>query len=116
MNLPDGREIAHAPSVWPTFDSDMPWAERVEEFSADGSSIVLADFSAQIDTKIQEWNTSQGWDPGSGDRVELAQTHGGGCACGFSTPPSQGVAYLALAALGLLRRGARRRNEPEAGA
>src|SRR5262249_48082617 len=35
MILPDGRQVALTPQLsWPGFTSDMPWAERIEEFTS----------------------------------------------------------------------------------
>jgi hypothetical protein len=118
MNLPDGREVAHPAGAWVSFGDAMPWAERVEEFSKDGTSVVLADFGDEIEAELDAWNRSQGWDPGSADRERLSETQGGGtCACGVSGPPSQGLAYLLFGALALVRRmGSGRRRAQSNGA
>ena len=40
LTLPDGREAAHEFGTSPQFGGSMPWAERVEEFTADGMRIL----------------------------------------------------------------------------
>jgi len=76
--LPDGREVGldrvtnpSSPSAvtvkWPTFRSEMPWVERVEELGGSTGPIVLVDNSATIDRLLKEWNDSIGWIPGGLD-------------------------------------------------
>jgi hypothetical protein len=71
--LPDGREVGLArvenPSSpsgsmfqWPKFTTEMPWAERVEELTANGP-VVLVDNHDRIDRLLKEWNDSIGWIP-----------------------------------------------------
>jgi hypothetical protein len=113
MNLSDGREVAYSGTSWPGFDNDMPWAERVEEFSPEGDRVELANFGDAIDDALTASNAAQGYDPASADRENLSQTSGGGaCACGVRAPPAHGVGLLILGALGVLRRtGSRRGRE-----
>jgi hypothetical protein len=64
MTLPDGMSVALAPqSSWPGFTTDMPWAERIEEFPSAGAPIVLVDNSDRIASQVKLWNDSQGWPP-----------------------------------------------------
>jgi hypothetical protein len=69
--LPDGREVGLAratnPSMpgavqWPMFSKEMPWAERVEELTANGP-IVLVDNHDVIDRVLKAWNDSIGYQP-----------------------------------------------------
>jgi len=57
MQLPGGRRVWMPGGVWPTWDQEMPWAERIEEFSKGGGApIVLADHAALIDAIVDQWN------------------------------------------------------------
>ncbi|MEM7153813.1 MAG: DUF2330 domain-containing protein [Myxococcota bacterium] len=58
MRLPGGREVTLVDSfTWPTWSSEMPWAERVEEFPpAGGPPITLVDETANIDAQLAAWN------------------------------------------------------------
>jgi MYXO-CTERM domain-containing protein len=64
MTLPDNRPVALTPqSAWPGFASDMPSAERIEEFTASGPPLLLVDNTQQINSTLKAWNDSQGWPP-----------------------------------------------------
>jgi len=57
MRLPGGRVVWLDGNAWPTWPDEMPWAERVEEYSvAGGAPIVLVDESAAIDGIVEQWN------------------------------------------------------------
>lgn len=74
MRLPSGREVLTSgtattsfgstppPTSWPAFGDDMPWAERIEDFSGDGPPVVLVDNGASIDAAIDRFHASQGWE------------------------------------------------------
>jgi hypothetical protein len=90
--LPDGREVGLArvpnpssPSAsmfqWPTFTSEMPWAERVEELT-DTGPIVLVDNRALIDRLLQQWNDSVAWIP---EGLDAGGGGAGGGGGGFGT-------------------------------
>jgi hypothetical protein len=92
--LPDGREVGLArmpnpPSpgasqlMWPMFSKDMPWAERVEEIAADGTTVVLVDNHDLINGLLKQWNDSVGWtaeglDAGRGGAGGSFTSGGGG--------------------------------------
>jgi MYXO-CTERM domain-containing protein len=64
MTLPDNRPVALTPqSAWPGFASDMPWAERIEEFAASGDPLLLVDNTQKINSLLKAWNDSQEWPP-----------------------------------------------------
>ncbi len=68
MILPDGRQVGlPGDGTWPTFDSNMPWAERIEEYTDKGELIVLVDNKDQIDAQLKSYNAGEDWPPaGSG--------------------------------------------------
>jgi hypothetical protein len=108
LTLPDGREAAHDSATPPAFGNAMPWAERVDEFTAEGARIPIVDNGAAIDRELLTWNSSQGYDPGSFDRQNLAQSNDGACACQMRSSSSHGLAFALLGLLGALRRASRR--------
>jgi hypothetical protein len=65
MRLPDSRQVALTPQgTWPGFTVDMPWAERIEEFTTpNGPPIVLVDNTETINVVLKKWNDSQHWPP-----------------------------------------------------
>jgi MYXO-CTERM domain-containing protein len=127
MLLPDDREVALDPSgFWPVWDSQMPWAEKIEEYQADGDVVTLVNNTATIDAQLLAWNESRGWSGnggggsggeggnfvtgGTGGKPnggigDSTSAFGGGCGCGIEESSNGGVAFLlGLGALGLLRR------------
>lgn len=58
MNLPDGRKVSistnNAYGQWPSWDAEMPYAERIEDMSTDGPPITLVNESARIDDVIDQ--------------------------------------------------------------
>ncbi len=70
MQLPGGRRVWLAGSSWPAWEDEMPWAERIEEFSdRGGAPIVLADHGALVDEVLDRWNdvaACEGNDSGTG--------------------------------------------------
>jgi hypothetical protein len=108
LTLPDGREAAHDFGASPRFGGSMPWAERVEEFTADGTRIPIVDNGPSIDRELVTWNAKAGYDPGSFDRQSLAETNDGGCACQIRPSSTNGLAFALLGLLGALRRASRR--------
>lgn len=57
MRLPGGRLVWMDSNVWPTWSDEMPWAERVEEYTAAaGAPIVLLDNTMLIDAVLGQWN------------------------------------------------------------
>src|SRR5260370_20754032 len=90
MTLPDGRPVALTPqSTWPGFSTDMPFAERIEEFtSRTGTPLVWVDNTELINSKLKAWNDSHGWPPppvgtgtgstGAGGNDTGGQSTGGG--------------------------------------
>lgn len=82
MTLPDGRQVG-LPSGggWPTFDSNMPWAERIEEYTDKGELIVLVDNKDQIDAQLKAYNAGEDWPPaGSGGSTGFGGGNAGGNA------------------------------------
>jgi hypothetical protein len=105
MNLSNGREVAYDGTSWPSFADAMPWAEKVEEFSGDGSRIELANFNREIDRELEAWNVEQGYDPVGFERQRLSDASGGGaCACQMRRAPGHGLLFLLALGFGLLRR------------
>jgi hypothetical protein len=86
----------------------MPWAERVEEFTADGTRIPIVDNGAAINREIVTWNAKAGYDPGSFDRQNLAESNDAACACQIRPSSTHGLAFALLGLLGALRRASRR--------
>jgi MYXO-CTERM domain-containing protein len=86
MTLPDGRQVALTPqSTWPGFTADMPWAERIEEFtSTSGPPILLVDNAPRINSLLKMWNDSQKWPPPP-DAGPGAGTGGSGNDAGATT-------------------------------
>jgi hypothetical protein len=63
MRLPGGRLVWMPGNVWPTWEDDMPWAERIEEYSfAGGAPVVIADHGAVIDEVLDHWNAAAACD------------------------------------------------------
>jgi hypothetical protein len=87
VTLPDGRQVALTPqSAWPGFTADMPFAERIEEFTTpSGPPVVLVDNTQKIDATLKAWNDSQRWPPPPDTTV-------GGTAGAGGAPPSGGGA------------------------
>jgi hypothetical protein len=104
---PDGREAAHSPGAPALFTESMPWAERVDEFTADGTRIQVTDLGPTIDSELAAHNRSFGYDPGSPERARLAETNDG-CACQVRAASGHGVAFALLALIATLRRLSRR--------
>ena len=109
MDLGD-TEIAYDKTTgsWPVWDSAMPFAQRIDEFSLAGDRITLVDNGSKISGQIAAWNTENKqtcFPPGAKkaasddteDMLELA----GGAACGVSGRGSAPAAAFALALLGL---------------
>jgi hypothetical protein len=107
LTLPDGREAAHDFGTSPRFGGSMPWAERVEEFTADGTRIPIVDNGPTIDRELLTWNAKAGYDPGAFDRQYLAESNDGGCACQIRPSSSHGLAFALLGLLAALRRASR---------
>jgi MYXO-CTERM domain-containing protein len=135
VTLPDGRDVGLDGFSWPAFGSDMPWAERIEDFAAGGDPVVLVDNTAAIDAALAKWNKSIGWPPvgaggsggnggvvgvganggqsGSGGNPATAGTtpSGGGCACSAVGANEVG-SRLGIVALGLALAAFGRRRKP----
>lgn len=112
MRLPGGRRVWLTGNRWPQWEDDMPWAERIEEYSAAGGApVVLVDDSALVDVVLERWNavascdndTDTGpddggpWPPlgtGTGDTGEPGADEAG-LGCGCSTTP-RGAAWMPL--------------------
>lgn len=103
-------EIAYDKSTgsWPTWDSTMPWAEKIEEFSLAGDRITLVDNASKISGQIAAWNTENhetcfpnGAKKAAADDTDDMLDLAGGGACGVSTRSSSPAAALALGLLGL---------------
>jgi hypothetical protein len=140
VDLPDGRHVRpDAQGAWPTFGTDMPWAERIEDYSDPGLAQILTSNSATIDRLIDEWNRSlpapsdqpapslggllpppsgSALPPAFGPAPEAspvperaAQASGGGCGCRTARgrPSSGALGLLGIAGLSRLARGRRRR-------
>jgi MYXO-CTERM domain-containing protein len=57
MALPGGRRVWLPGNSWPSFENEMPWAERIEEYAKGGGApIVIVDHGALIDTVLDHWN------------------------------------------------------------
>jgi hypothetical protein len=97
MRLPGGRLVWMPGNLWPAWDEDMPWAERVEEHAEGGGApIVLADHGALIDTVLDHFNataacdtdgtggtgTDTGLDDGIDDEPGASSGPGGGTSGG----------------------------------
>ncbi len=107
MILPDGRNVALAPltSSWPSF-SDMPWAQRIEEFQATDNTVVLVDNTQRINDQLKLWNDSQHWPiqtTGSGGSAGANAANpsitDNGCACRTAAATSSTRPPWALFAL-----------------
>jgi hypothetical protein len=119
MLLPDDREVALTTGgAWPSWDSQMPWVETIEEYQEDGDVILLVDNTDLIDAELEEWNDSRGWNPGTGGAAGAggnftggtsgtgngsgnpignpasSSEAAGGCACGFQRESGSGLAIL----------------------
>lgn len=67
MELPGGRRVWLPGNSWPTFESEMPWAERIEEYAKGGGApVVLADHGALIDDVLDYWNATAACMDGGG--------------------------------------------------
>jgi uncharacterized protein DUF2330 len=105
--LADGREIGlvRVPNPtppasmyqWPTFTSEMPWAERIEEITPD-RTVVLVDNHDLINRLLDGWNASVGWvaeglDAGRGGAAGAGGSLGqGGSFTGAGgEPPDAGI-------------------------
>lgn len=132
MLLPDGREVALSSfGQWPTWDSQMPWVETIEEYQADGDIVTLVDNTEIIDAELLEWNDLRGWNggggggatgvggnftggtgngAGTGNPLETTSSGqaAGGCACGFRNESGSAFAILLGVALVELTRRRRR--------
>lgn len=109
MELSDGRDVAldKTTQAWPTFDGDMPWADRIEEFPIGGQTITLVDNAAKIAQQLAAWNAknrvtceteaTKAAASNTGDVFESAGTPG----CGVAGRDPLGGAALYLAALGI---------------
>ncbi len=100
MTLPDGRFVAlTSTQAWPAFSDKMPWAERIEDLSASGATVVLVDNTERINTELTAWNHPQGWEGyRASDIVQSSNTTAG---CGCRTSPSSSTSPVALALAGL---------------
>ena len=101
MQLPGGRIIAleGTGNTWPDWPEEMPWAERVEEFTvAGGPPLSLVDETANIDAMIATWNAPRlcsDDDMGTGSGTEGDGTSDGppptpGTTSGFGDDTSGG--------------------------
>jgi hypothetical protein len=108
LSLSGGREVAHEVPALPAFGDGMPWAERVEGFNANGTRTPIVDNAGTIDRELLAWNTSRGYDPGSFDRQNLAQSNDAACACQIRPSSTQGLGFALLGLLAALRRASRR--------
>jgi MYXO-CTERM domain-containing protein len=127
MLLPDGREVAlDSSGQWPPWDSQMPFAEEIEEYQADGDVVKLVDNTDIIDAELLAWNKLRGWKGGGGNagaggnfatggtgngsgnpitNTASSSEAAGGCACGFRNESGSAVAILlGVGLVELLRR------------
>lgn len=99
LSLPDRREVvAPRGGPWPEFVEEMPFAERIEQLTATGDGIVLADNRETIDALLAEHNAAYGWPPQGGCSSCRTTAGGGG--------PGPWL-LLMLIGLGARRRGPR---------
>jgi MYXO-CTERM domain-containing protein len=140
VDLPDGRHVLPDDlGAWPVFGAEMPWAERVEDYSDPAAPRAITENSAAIDGAIAAWNLSRpplsrqpipslgGFSippagsplpPAFGPATKLPPTEPGpaaaargGCACraARSGRPASTLGWLGVAALSALAHGRRRR-------
>jgi len=109
--LPSGREVLVTPkpgdtASWPQFADDMPWVERIEDFSSPGPGVVLVDNKTAIDDALVRFHQPLNWPPAT--QFGLATDYGN-CTYERGSRTSVVRAGLALAlALALARRQRRR--------
>lgn len=79
MRLPGGRVVLLGDyGAWPSFDAQMPWAERIEEYGpAGGAPLTLVNDSALIDQLLAEWNAQAPCGDGIGPSPGNDDTAGG---------------------------------------
>lgn len=83
VTFDDGRQLfIEAGAGWPQLEEELPAAERVDEATEDGFS-VIKDNSDKIDRLLAEHNAALGWPPE-------------GCGCGAGSPKPLGLGWLAL--------------------
>jgi len=104
MTLPDGRQVALTPqSTWPGWGADMPFAERIEEFTATGDPLLLVDNTETINVVLKKWNDSQQWPPpatggaGATGAGGATGTAGASTTGGFDTTTGPGAGGSAAA-------------------
>ncbi len=109
--LSDGREIYGGSfSSAPSLPADLPWAEKIEEFTDAGAHIVLVDNTEQIDQVLLIHNAANSTRPSAGSADGSARTGGSGCGCSLpDRDAGHGLTALGFAALFALRRRRRAR-------
>lgn len=94
MELPDGREVyLPDPTVWPTFQEEMPWEEKIDLAVETGPLMNLVDNTDQINALLADYNGSL--------------RTGGGCGCDVSRGGAGtvvGFGLFCLAGISLRRR------------
>ena len=94
MELPDGRNVfLFDPSVWPEFQEEMPWEEKVDQAAQEGAMMSLVDNTKKIDRLLAEYHD------------DFYQSSG----CGCDVSRGGAGAAVAFGMLGLLGLAIRRR-------
>ncbi|MBK7584354.1 MAG: DUF2330 domain-containing protein [Myxococcales bacterium] len=119
MELADDVNVAldKQTGTWPLWDSNMPWADQIEEFPLNGDKITLVDNKHKIAEQLSSWNAknkgtcetgaTKGGVKDTGDVLETAGAVPS-CAVGGQSPLTASLFALAAGSLGLLRRRRRR--------
>jgi MYXO-CTERM domain-containing protein len=137
MSLPGGRKISVAANIaygqWPVWGPDMPYVERIEDFSTDGAPITLVNETAKIDEVIAQreagircvgtptngfGGSSAGYPYGAGgmghgfygNDTYGSTSDGPACACTVGRRTDPASVTVAAIALGLLAQWRRRRS------
>ena len=109
MELADGKRVAidRATGSWPVWDSAMPGAEAIEEFSRAGDRLTLVDNGSKISSALSSWNdknkltcetpATKAATNDTTDVIDMSGTPG----CGVAGRGSLSGTALLLAAVGL---------------
>ena len=108
IELADGSHVYNPSSPqakWPPFDTPIPAAAKVEDYSGPSGGVVVADNSGAIGKPIDSWNTAASWPPPAQFRDDRSSS----CTMGRPRNTNLAVALGLLGFAGLLRRVTRRR-------
>lgn len=84
MELPSGEAIMlDSAGNWPTFETPMPWALRIEQMTPSGAPQVIEDFKAEIRAAARASNERFEYDDGRGVSCALRRASWSGAA-GFA--------------------------------